>query len=139
MGQAVTIFLDANVIIYQVEGVEPFQKRVHSILQELVQQQADASFAVSRLSMMECLVKPVREGDTASIDRFRSFFAASDLAIVDVSAQVLETAIMLRAHYKLRTPDAIQAASALSVKSDIFVTGDKAFQKVRGLHVRLIE
>ena len=134
------IFLDANVIIYQVERAEPFQQRVHTALQDLLQRHPDASFAVSRLSMVECLVKPVRQGDAAAIDRYRSFFSSRDLRIVEIDAKVLETAILLRAHEGLRTPDAIQAASALSLKSPrTFLTGDRYLKKIRDLHVKLIE
>jgi predicted nucleic acid-binding protein len=135
----VIIFLDANVIIYQVEGVEPFQCQVLTALREMVQQYAEVSFAVSRLSTMECLVKPVRERDNAVIDRYHGFFTATDLKIVEVTSEVLETAILLRGHHGLRTPDAIQAASALSLKTPvIFLTGDRSFKNVPGLEVRLI-
>lgn len=134
------IFLDANVIIYRVEAVEPFRQSVDTLLQELVQRHADASFAVSRLSMLECLVKPVRDGNTAVIDQYKGFFSASDLRIVEVTAQVMESAILLRAHHGLRTPDAIQGASALSLKGPVtFLTGDRNFKGVPGLRVRLVE
>lgn len=134
------IFLDANVIIYQVEGAANFHDRVLDTVQELLRKHPRASFAVSRLSVLECLVKPVREGSSTIIDRYRAFFAASGLQVVDISSQVIETALLLRAHQGLRTPDAIQAASALSLNGPVvFLTGDKAFGKVAGLSVRVIE
>ncbi len=133
------IFLDANIIIYQVEGVEPFQRKVNDLLMDVVERNPDASFAVSRLSVLECLVKPVRDQDSAAIARYRGFFASSDLRIVEMSSQVVEGAIMLRARYGLRTPDAIQAASAFSLHGPIiFLTGDQNFRKVPGLHIELI-
>ena len=134
------IFLDANVIIYQVEGAANFHDRVLDTVQELLRKHPRASFAVSRLSVLECLVKPVREGSNTIIDRYRAFFAASGLQVVDISSQVIETALLLRAHQGLRTPDAIQASSALSLNGPVvFLTGDKAFGKVAGLSVRVIE
>ncbi len=133
------LFLDANIIIYQVEAVEPFNRQVFATVQELVARHPDAGFAVSRLSMLECLVKPLREQNTAEIDRYRAFFASAGLQMVEVSSQVIETATLLRARHGLRTPDAIQAASALSVKAPVtFLTGDKQFTKVPGLNVRLV-
>ncbi len=133
------LFLDANIIIYRVEAVEPFNRQLFAAVQELVARHPDAGFAVSRLSMLECLVKPLREQNAAEIERYRSFFASSGLQIVEVSSQVVETATLLRARHGLRTPDAIQAASALSLKVPVtFLTGDKQFTKVPGLNVRLV-
>lgn len=133
------IFLDANIIIYQVKAVAPFQQQVHEILQELVSRQPGATFAVSRLSLLECLVKPVREQDVHAIDRYRAFFTATDLRIVEITPQVVETAILLRARHALRTPDALQAASALSLNAPfLFLTGDRSLSSIPDLNVRLI-
>jgi len=133
------LFFDANIIIYRVEAVEPFNRQVFAAVQELVTLYPDAGFAVSRLSMLECLVKPLREQNTAEIDRYRAFFASTGLQMVEISPLVIETATLLRARHGLRTPDAIQAASALSVKGPVtFLTGDKQFTKVPGLNVRLV-
>ena len=73
------LFLDANIIIYRVETVEPFNRQVFATVQELVTRHPDAGFAVSRLSMLECLVKPLRDQNAAEIDRYRAFFASSGL------------------------------------------------------------
>lgn len=140
MGLKMTLFFDANIIIYRVEAVEPFNQRVLATVQELVALHPNSGFAVSRLSMMECLVKPLREQNSADIERFRDFFASAGLQIVEVSSLVLETATLLRARYGLRTPDAIQAASSMSIKGPVtFVTGDRQFGKVPGLNVRLVQ
>ncbi|MBC7961951.1 MAG: PIN domain-containing protein [Steroidobacteraceae bacterium] len=133
------LFLDANIIIYRVEAVEPFNQQVLATVQELVENNPTAGFAVSRLSMMECLVKSLRDQNTAHIDRYRGFFASTGLQIVEISASVIETATLLRARHGLRTPDAIQAASALSIKGPVtLVTGDRKFRQVPGLNVRLV-
>ncbi|MFA7403723.1 MAG: PIN domain-containing protein [Pelobacteraceae bacterium] len=134
-----TLFLDENIIIYRVEAVEPFNQQVLVAVQELVALHPHAGFAVSRLSMMECLVKPLRDQNSADIERYRGFFASAGLQIVEISSLVLETATLLRARHGLRTPDAIQAASAMSIKGPVmFLTGDKHFSKVPGLKVCLV-
>lgn len=133
------LFLDANIIIYRVETVEPFNQLVLATVQELVAQHPNAGFAVSRLSMMECLVKPLRDQNNCDIERYRGFFASSGLQIIEVSSLVLETATLLRARHGLRTPDAIQAASAMSIKGPVtFLTGDRQLSKVPGLDVQLV-
>lgn len=133
------LFLDANIIIYRVEAVEPFNQQVLATVQELVALHPNVGFAVSRLSMLECLVKPLRDQNSANVERYRGFFASTGLQIIEVSSQVLETATLLRARHGLRIPDAIQAASAMSVKGPvILLSGDKQFSKVPGLNVRLV-
>lgn len=133
------LFLDANIIIYRVEAVEPFNQRVLAEVQGLVTQHRNVGIAVSRLSMMECLVKPLREQNSADVERYRGFFASTGLQIIEVSSMVIETATLIRAHHGLRTPDAIQAASAMSIRGPVmFITGDRQFSKVPGLNVRLV-
>ena len=134
-----TLFLDANIIIYRVEAIEPYNQQVLVLVQELVALHPNAGFAVSRLSMMECLVKPLRDQNNADIERYRGLFASSGLQIIELSSLVLEAATLLRARHGLRTPDAIQAASAMTIKGPVtFLTGDKQFGKVPGLNVRLV-
>lgn len=134
-----TFFLDANIIIYRVEAVEPFNSHALATLKELVMQHPDSGFAVSRLSVMECLVKPLREQNSTNIARYRAFFSSAGLRIIEINAPVIEAATSIRVQHGLRTPDAIQAASALSLSGPvIFLTGDKQFCKVNGLNVKLV-
>ncbi len=133
------VFLDANIIIYQVEAVKAFRDKVRSVVSEILSERPSSSFAVSRLSVLECLVKPVRERNEPVIERYRSFFAASDLNIVEITPHVIERALLLRASTGIRTPDAIQAASALTLADPaIFVTGDNGFSRIPELVTRII-
>ena len=140
MGKSLNIFLDANIIIYQVEAVPAFRDRVRAVITETVARHPTGKFAVSRLSLLECLVKPLREHNAPLIERYRSFFSATDLAIVEIGPHVIEGALKLRVGTGLRTPDAIQAASALTLPgAHLFVTGDQAFSKVPGLNCTVIK
>lgn len=118
-----TLFLDANIIIYRVETVDPFNQQLLLLLQELTTKHSNTDFAVSRLSMLECLVKPLRDNNSNQIDRYRAFFVSTGLQIIEINALVIETATLLRARHGLRTPDAIQAASALSLKGPVTFLG----------------
>ncbi|HEY5997942.1 MAG TPA: PIN domain-containing protein [bacterium] len=133
------LFLDACVIIYQVEAAEPFYSRLARAVTSVRQAHGRLSWAVSRLSLMECLVRPLREHDTATLARYEEFFAARDLEIVELTPRVVDTATRLRASYGTRTPDAIQAACALSLRgSTVFMTGDASFKKIEGLEVLVV-
>lgn len=133
-----TLFLDACALIYRFEGNAGFRLAIRTLLSQLSAGSAATVVAVSRLSLLECRVKPLREGDLTLLKRYDEFFAACQ--IVELSASVVETATTLRARYALKTPDALQAAGALSLAPEVhFVTADQVFAKVVGLDVRLIQ
>ena len=130
------LFLDACVVIYWIEAVEPFYSKLISTLRGIHTQYPEAVFAVSRLSWLECRVKPLHENDHFLLDLYEQFFAADNLNIIELDAQVIDTATHLRVQYNLRTPDALQAASALTVSGQIqFITGDVKFKSIQELQV----
>ncbi len=134
------LFLDACVIIYLIEAKEPFFSEVQKTLRTIADENPDTSLAISRLSVLECLVHPLRQQEKFTIEYYRSFFARQDLQIIELAPEVVEKALWLRVRYNLRTPDALQAASALELSAEklIFLTGDKSFTKVIELNARIL-
>ena len=133
------LFLDACVVIYQVEASEPFYSRVAQAVASIRREHGRLHYAVSRLSLMECLVRPLREQDADTLSRYEEFFNARNLEIVELSPQVVDLATKLRATYGVRTPDALQVACAMSLRGQtIFMTGDAAFKKIADLAVLVI-
>jgi predicted nucleic acid-binding protein len=129
--------LDACALIYRFEGAVKFRTAAMELMAQLSAQQTSVELAVSRLSVLECRVKPLREGNAALLKRYDDFFAS--VRIVELSAAVVDAATLLRARDGLKTPDALQAASALvASERPVFVTADAGFAKVSGLDVRLI-
>lgn len=133
------LFLDACVIIYRIEDAFPWNTRLVAWLDNARAQHGAISIAVSRLSMLECRIKPLRDGDHALLSRYDEFFSAADLSIVELDADVVEGATRIRALAGLRTPDALQAASCLSLDRDaVFLTSDVGFRRVPGLRVETL-
>ena len=131
------LFLDACALIYRFEGASRFRLAATALIAELAAGQTVVELAVSRLSVLECRVKPLREGNAILLKRYDDFFAA--VHIVELSPTVVDLATDLRVRHHLKTPDALQAACATSLQSDAaFVTADLAFAKVAALNVRLI-
>jgi uncharacterized protein len=130
----VIAFLDSSALIYYFEGAERYRQAVAAVLQTVKAKDPLAQVAVSRLGVMECRVKPLREGDRPLLARYDAFFA--QVQIVELSADVVDQATQIRATTALKTPDALQAACALSLGEQCgFVTGDAAFSRVPSLHV----
>lgn len=133
------VFLDACVIIYRIEEAHPWNERLAQRLRRAQSEHGDVSLAVSRLSLLECRVKPLREGDDALLARYDEFFAAPDLNIIELDANVVEGATLIRAATGMRTPDTLQAASCLALDREaVFLTGDPAFRRVPGLRVEIL-
>ena len=134
------LFFDACTLIYWQEAKEPFYSELKEKLQTLYLQYPNAQVAVSRLSQLECLVKPYKDDDLNLITRYQDFFANDDLITIELTERVILQAVSLRAEIKaLKTPDALQAASALSISDDvIFVTNDAVFEKVNELTLQLL-
>jgi predicted nucleic acid-binding protein len=135
----VIAFFDASALIYLVEGAEPFASRTRRELAQEVRRHPDIRAAVSRLSWLECRVRPARENDLVALAAFDTFFEHPDLVWVELDRNVVELATAIRVRHGLRTPDALQAASCLQIGTDhLFLTGDSAFRKVDGLNVKLL-
>lgn len=132
------LFLDACALIYRFEGGAWFRRAATEMITQLTVGQPAVELAVSRLSVLECRVKPIRDGNADLLRSYDEFFAA--VQVVELTATVVDLATDLRVRHSLKTPDALQAACALSLERDaVFVTADQAFAKVVGLDVRLIK
>lgn len=130
-------FLDSSALIYYFEGAQHYRQAVIEVLQAIKAKEASAKVAVSRLGIMECRVKPLREANAVLLGQYDEFFA--QVQVVELTAQVLEIATQLRATTALKTPDCLQAACAISLSPDCsFVTVDVGFARVLGLRMNLV-
>ena len=124
---AVIAFLDASALIYLLEGEPPWASAVKHELQALADGHPQLAIALSRLSVLECRVGPLRRGDQSSLERFDGF----SLAAICCGKS--------SAHHGLRTPDALQAACCLQLGQDaVMLSGDGDFERIAGLRLRLI-
>jgi len=90
------IYLDACAIIYIIESQEPFYSKVQKTLRDAIDNAPDPSIGISRLSIIECLVQPMRLQLISTIEEYRTFFARQDLQIVELTPGVMEKALWLR-------------------------------------------
>ena len=105
-------------------------------------QQAQAGqFAIvsSDLVVLETLVKPLRQGDTAVELLFRALFDANEVRLIPTTRPLWEEAARLRASTGLKTPDAPHAAAALQAECTLFVTNDYDFRDVESLPIVVLD
>lgn len=132
-----SVYLDANSVIYSVEGVEPYR----TLLEPLWLTSGPATFWLvsSELTLLEVLVSPLKAGDVRLEMNFRAILQkSSDVQLLPITSTILERAAQLRATSSLKTPDAIHAATALEHGCALFVTNDAIFRRVPGLPVTIL-
>jgi len=123
------VFLDTAPLIYFIEGHSTYQ----TILSRLfdLNDKGGFSFITSTITLLEVLVKPLREGQTAIAKQYRNILTtASGIEIFDVTSTIAENAANLRAKYNLKTADAIQLATCIEVTADYFLTNDNRLKMV---------
>ena len=127
------IYLDASGFIYSVERIEPYR----TLIEPLWRQAQAGQFVIvcSDLVVLETLVKPLRDADTAVERLFRELFDADEVMLVPTTRQLWEEAARLRATTGLKTPDALHAAAAQHARCTLFITNDDSFRRVPSLPV----
>jgi len=127
------IYIDTSVAIYSVEWNPDY----YALLQPLWLkfQAGEIEIVSSELILMEALVLPLRNADNLLINAYEQLLLSSDMRLIPISQSVLRQAATIRSTTNLKTPDAIHAATVLTVNCTQFITNDKAFRNVSGLPV----
>lgn len=130
--------LDTSAFIYHVEGHPLYAPRVGTVFREIENGQAQG--VTSTLTFLEVLVGPYRAGDQARRIALSGLLASfPGVSWVALDLAVADRAASLRGRYRLRTPDAIQLATALEAGADAFLTNDQQLSRVTEVPVLLID
>ena len=128
-----TIGIDTAPIIYFIEkGI--YFKIMRSFFERLLEGHFRA--ITSTITLLEVLVQPYRYENNHLLEEYREILLYADsLSIVPVSNEIADKAAELRARYRVRTPDAIQVATAIQGEASMFLTNDKTLKKIREIDV----
>ena len=133
-----SVALDTSVFIYFVEGYPRYYPFCDALFGEIEAGRTTAS--TSTLTLLEILVQPYQRKKDDLVIKFYSLFTTyPHLVWVPMTLNVADTAARLRAEYRLKTPDAIQAASAIAHGATGFVCNDKVFQKIKEIECLVID
>lgn len=128
------VALDTSIFIYLIEESPEWLPLVLSIFASAAN--GERVLVTSELTLLEMLVVPYRTGDLSLAERYEALLTRSrGLTMVNIERNQLRAAAQLRARYKLRTPDALQIASALTARCSTFLTNDRRLPKIGGLRV----
>ncbi len=121
------VAIDSNCFIYLIEG-SPYTNKLIQIFQKI--ESKSIVGITSILTLTEILTGPYKNNDYKLVEEYRNtllhfpnlLFREMDFNIADKTAQC-------RAQYGLKTPDAIQLATAILEEADVFITNDMDFKK----------
>jgi predicted nucleic acid-binding protein len=85
-------------------------------------------------------VQPYRNSDELKVDEFYSLLSTfPNLVWIPPSLLIADTAARIRATHRLRTPDALQAATAINAEASGLVTNDPIFERVKEFDTLVLE
>jgi predicted nucleic acid-binding protein len=137
-GHAV-VGLDTSIFIYHLEAHPRYQPLTQELLARV---QAGRQTAVtSTVTVMELTVRPWQVGRPAVAREYEALLVHfPNLTLADVTRDVARRAAQLRARYRVRPADALQAATALIHGATAFVTNDRRLVRLEPvLDVILLE
>lgn len=132
------IYLDTSAFIYFVEQHPRYYKICETIFDNIETGYAEAS--TSTLTLLEILVQPYKLNRDDLVVKFYSLLTTyPNLTWIELGLNISDLAARLRAEYNLKTPDAIQVASAISCGTSGFICNDRAFKKIKNIECLMID
>jgi len=132
------LFFDTAPFIYFFENNSRYVHKLSSLLDTLYTE--NAYITTSLITYIEITTVPAKANDEKTLAKYRQFFTNSArLSIQPMNLTVAEETVKFRACYNLKTPDAIQLASASYCGADYVITNDRDWQRVEELAVVLVD
>ncbi len=120
------IYLDSCICVYAIESASRF----HGNVIKALARHPEAQFAVSHLVMAECLVGPLKSGNSFVVQDYEALFKR--VVVLDLNEAVFRQAAQIRAQGNLKMPDALHVACAQFHGCTAFWTNDERLAEVSG-------
>jgi predicted nucleic acid-binding protein len=122
-----TVLLDTNILIYHLEGLEPYATLTRALIERLAE--AEIGAVISALTVAELLAGPYRDGDLGRVETARQFVEQLPGAqLAELGLAVADRAAWLRGH-GLRMPDAVILATGIVHGADRTLTNDPGLRR----------
>jgi predicted nucleic acid-binding protein len=130
--------LDTAPLIYFIERNPVYLSHIRPVF--LAVERGDIRIVTSTLTLTEVLSHPIQRSDHELVQRYRNILLnSSGLTIVPVSTDIAIEAASLRAAHGLKTPDAIQLATARRSGASALLTNDDDFASVNSLQILALD
>lgn len=133
------VAFDTAPLIYYIEENTAYLPLVDELFDAI--DSGDATGITSVLTLQEVLVKPLREGEQDIADQYRNILKNStNITLASIDDLTCEKAAELRAKYIwLRTPDALQIASAILHNAAVMVTNDDKWNQLSEIETIVLQ
>ena len=132
------IALDTSIFIYHLQPNPKYLAYTDLIFSWLERPESRAT--TSTITMTELLVLPYREGDEQLANDFYGLLSTyPNLEWIAPDLEIAELAARIRALHLLRTPDAIQAATAVDSQATGLITNDAIFERVEEFQTLVLD
>ncbi len=136
LASVASVAIDTSPFIYLIEGKAPREQKAVALFKEIEQAQKLTSI----ITPIEVLAFCSGPSGAALAEKYRDYFRRTPgLQVRTVDWQVAEAAAEVRAKYGLRTPDAIQVATALVNEADVFITNDRRLAGIENIPVIIFD
>ncbi len=133
-----TVFVDTVIFIYFFENHPDYAERLDYLFQALAEEQCQ--MITSMVTYIELLTLPEKNKNSRLAAKYRDYLTNSEgLSVYPLNFQVADKAVLLRAKHGLKTPDAIQLATAQVCGADFILTNDRHWKTVPALPIVLVE
>lgn len=131
------IAVDSMCFIYHFEGSAQYGILTKELFFHL---QTKASGVTSVLTLSEILSFERLQQDQLLFEQEKvKVYSTPNLEILSVDGIIAQTASILRYKYSLKLPDAIQLATAIISKQEVFISNDYSFKKVKEIDVLILD
>jgi predicted nucleic acid-binding protein len=132
------IALDTSVFIYQLEANPRYVDLTDHVFASLEREGYTA--VTSTITMTELLVRPYRDSNDQQVNEFYALLTTfPNLEWVPPDLRIADVAARIRAGHRLRTPDALQAATAIQMQATGFITNDPIFDRMSAFETLVLE
>ena len=132
------VALDTAPFIYLIEEHPQYLPIVRPVFKAIAAGTLPA--VTSGLTLLETLIQPYRVGNAVLAERYEALLTRSrGLHLVEITRAVCRVAAHLRAVHSVKTPDALQLATALLTKCPVFLTNDRKLPAVPGIRILTVQ
>lgn len=132
------LLLDTNVIIYFLQGIDPYGVVLNPLFRIIEEGRLQA--VISVVTEAELLVGPLKKKDKEAIAKVKLLLNEfPGLKVFPISRQIGQMAASIRVETKLSLPDALIIATARATGCDAIVGNDRSWSRIDTPEVFLLD
>mgnify|MGYP006419308289 CR=1 FL=1 len=135
--QGKIVGLDTAPLIYFIEEHTTYLGAIKEFFETV--DKGEVSVVTSTITLTEVLVHPLRSQNVDLAAEYRDILLNSNITTVDISSDIAEYGALLRSQYNLRTPDALQIATAIKSGAGFFLTNDTKLPKIPNIDYLIMD